>query len=284
MGFDGFKGYERRAVSRMDGEFEKRPVIIEAHERVMKTFEEDSIKPVEFSELYGEDVIARDLAYVSHMKAKFGAGDRAKLASEIMEGIIYDQSERSDWLGPHAHTIKTSEYDDIANGVDLVVEFDEPEKSKKHLALGVDATFGSQNLEKKFLRIKEEIDSGKLANIKYFRSQDGSFMGQLSKVPRVVTGVDQEHLLDLAGTWAQGLNKELGVHPAQRLILAQIAQQLKTYGAYAERTGRHEFVRSYQDAYATIRAISDTKRSIDVTLYKKDKVHAAIIAQLERFK
>ncbi len=247
-------------------------------------FEEDAIRPEEFSGLYGEDVIARDVAAVNKRKESFGAPDRAKFASEIMEGIIYDQSERSDWLGPHAHTIKTSDYDDIMNGVDLVVEFDEPEQSRKHLALGVDATFGSHHLDSKFSRIKSEIDSGELATIKYFRSQSGSFMGRLSHIPRVVTGIDQDHLLDLAGTWEQGLNKELGVHPAQRLVLAQIAQQLKTYAAYAERIGRHQLVRPYQDAYATIRAISDTKRNIDVSAYKEDKVHAAIIAQLENFK
>ena len=284
MGYDGWKGFERRSESRIDQEFEKRPIIQNAHERALTVLHDDDIKLEEFSELYGEDVIKRDLATVERIKAKFSGPDRAKFASEIMEGIIFDQSERSDWLGPHAHTIKTSEFDDIVNGVDLVVEFDELRQARKFLALGVDATFGQRTIEKKYLRIKEEIDSGKLANIKYFRSQSANFMGQLSKVPRVVTGIDQEHLLELAGTWTQGMNKELGTHPAQRLVLAQIAQQLKTFGAYAERTGKTELVRPYQDAYATIRAISDTKRHIDVGPLREDKVHKEIVGQLAIFK
>ncbi len=284
MGFNGFNGFERRSQERLDQAFETRPVIISAHDRVVETFREDAIHPEEFSELYGKDVIERDLATVERIKGKFNAPDRAKFASEIMEGIIYDQSELSDWLGPHAHTIKTSEFDDIVNGVDLVVEFDEPSQSRKHLALGVDATFGSRTIEKKFERIKTEIDSGDLATIKYFRSQSGNFMGQLSQVPRVVTGIDQEHLLDLAGTWNQGLKKELAIHPAQRLVLAQIAQQLKTFSAYAERTGKPQFVRPYQEAYAIVRAVADTKRDIDVSTLKEDKVHKEIVSQLEMFK
>lgn len=268
----------------LDKSFETRPAMISAHERVLKTFEEDAIHPEEFSDLYGREVINHDLASVERIKSNFGPADRAKFASEIMEGIIYDQSERSNWLGPHAHTIKTSEFDDIINGVDLVVEFDEPEMSRRHLALAVDATFGSRNLEKKFSRIKAEIDSGKLGSIKYFRSQNGNYRGELSQVPRVVTGIDQEHLLDLAGIWNQGLNKELAVHPAQRLVLAQIAQQLKTFAAYAERTGKPELIRPYKEAYATIRAVSDTKTNIDVSSLREDKVHKEIVSQLEMFK
>lgn len=284
MGFDGFKGIERRSVDRMDQAFEKRPVIINAHEKALKAFDEDAIHPEEFSELYGADVIARDLAKVESIKQKFAAPDRAKFASEIMEGVIYDQSELSDWLGPHAHTIKTSEYDDIINGVDLVVEFDEPSQARRHLALGVDATFGSRTIEKKFDRIKAEIDAGSLASIKYFRSQNGTFMGRLSQVPRVVTGIDQEHLLDIAGMWTNGKHKELAAHPAQRLVLAQIGQQLRTFSKYAERTGRPEFVRSYDEAYAIVRAVADTKTGIDVSSIKEDKVHKEIIAQLAMFK
>lgn len=279
-----YEGIERRAHQRLDRAFETRPLMINAHDRAMKSFAEDAIHPEEFSDLYGSEVIQRDLATVERLKAKFGAPDRAKFAAEILEGIIYDQSELSDWLGPHAHTIKTSEFDDIVNGVDLVVEFDEPAQSRKHLALGVDATFGTTTIEKKFLRIKEEIDSGNLASIKYFRSQTGNFMGRLSKVPRVVTGVDQEHLLELAGVWTQGLNKELGVHPAQRLILAQIAQQLKTFSAYAERTGQTALVRSYQEAYDIVRAVSLSKQGIDVSAFKEDKVHKEISAHLALFK
>jgi len=109
-------------------------------------------------------------------------------------------------------------------------------------------------------------------------------MGKLSKVPRVVTGVDQEHLLDLAGTWTQGLNKELGAHPAQRLILAQIAQQLKTFASYAEHTGQTALVRPYQEAYDIVRAVSATKLAIDVSAFKEDKVHKEIVAHLALFK
>lgn len=280
----GYEGIERRAQERIDRSFETRPVIISAHEKAMKAFEADTIHPEDFKDLYGEEVIARDLARVESIRAKFAPEDRAKYAAEIMEGILCDQAERSDWLGPHAQTIKTSEYDDFINGVDLVVEFDEPEQARKHLALGVDATFGTRTIEKKFTRIKEEIDAGQLASIKYFRSQNGSFMGRLSRVPRVVTGIDQEHLLDLAAIWNQGENRALAVHPVQRLVLAQIAQQLRTFGDYAERTGKHELVRPFREALTTVREVSQKKTSIDVSSVRDDKVHREITGHLEMFK
>ncbi|HEY1041864.1 MAG TPA: hypothetical protein VGE48_00360 [Candidatus Paceibacterota bacterium] len=278
------EGFGSRSMHRLDRSFETRPAMIEAHAKALSAFEADSIDLEEFRDLYGSEVIDADLAKVARLKSNFAPEDRNKFASEIMEGIIYDQSERSDWLGPYAQTIRASEYDDYVNGIDLVVEFDEPERSRSHLALGVDATFSRTNIEKKLRRVKDEIDSGSLASIKYFRSQNGRFMGRLTNVPRVVTGMEKDRLLELATIWNQDDNKTLAAHPAQRLLLAQIAQQLKVFKGYAERTGKHQFVRPFDETLATIRGVSEKKTSIDVSSVRDDTVHKEIVSCLEMFK
>lgn len=256
----------------------------ESHKRAMEVLKDSTIQLDEFSELYGADVIQRDKAEVERIKKTFEPHDRNKFAADILEGILCKEAELSDWLGPYAQTLKTSEYDDIKNGVDMVVEFNLPQQARSHLALGVDATFGTRTIQKKFERIKREIEEGELARIKYFRSQNGGFMGQLSNIPRVVTGIDREHLLELAGTWNQNRKKELAVHPAQRLVLTQMNEQLRTFRDYAERIGRKDTAQAFAQSRGIILPILREKQSIPLAELENDKVHREILTGLEMFK
>src|SRR5690606_16988956 len=114
--------------------------------------------------------------------------EQVKQLSEITESFLLRGLNEAKWV-PHCGGIKTSEFDDYINGVDLVLEYQRAENPASHIGLGVDVTF-SNNLDKKLTRIKEEIAKGTLASIKYFDSPNSHVRGQLKQVPRGVVGFD----------------------------------------------------------------------------------------------
>lgn len=287
MGFSN--GFENRMARHIDSNasFETNPDVRAAYEKTQKLFRGDAIKPQDFLDLYDKKTIETDLAKVENLKNTVFEVGSNKIAADILEGIIYEQTELSDWFGPYAHTLKTSEFDDIVNGVDLVVEFDEPLRSVSHLALGVDATYGATTIQKKFERIKRDIDQDTLATIKYFQSSDGTFKGRKSQVPRIVLGVERGTVLSLARLWTGGKNKELGSHAVQKLLLKQAKSQLSIFAEYARVRGRHESLRAYTNALMILKALPEkeaviSKESVEA-LYQ-DRVHQEILNQLDLFR
>ncbi|KND47517.1 MAG: hypothetical protein AB199_03745 [Parcubacteria bacterium C7867-004] len=290
MGYNGYNPMENRMARQIDsgGTFETNPTVRLAYEKAQKLFREHAIQPKNFGDLYDQKAIQADLAKVDHLKSNVFETGSGKIAADILEGIVFDQIELSNWFGSHAHTLKTSEFDDIVNGVDLIVEFDEPESRKAHLALGVDATYGADTISKKFGRIKRDIDQDRLATIKYFESGDGRIKGRLTQVPRIVLGVERGTVLSLARAWTEGRKGELAVHPVQELLLKQARSQLTVFAHYARMRGRHESRRSYDEALAIVNGISGEKgltvSSESVREMLADKVHLEILEQLDTFR
>lgn len=289
MSFNG-GGMENRMARHLDSKdsFETNPVVRTAYEKTQRLFKRDAIDPKGFADLYDPKAIQRDLAYVEKLKTTVFETGSGKIAADILEGVVYEQIELANWFGDHAHTIKTSEYDDIANGVDLMVEFDEPEASKSHLALGIDATYGVQGIAKKLDRIRRDIDQGELTRVKYFESSDGSFKGQLSQVPRIILGVERDTVLSLARLWTEGKNKELGAHPIQELLLRQARSQLVTFARYAKTRNRSGIEKSYMNAYQILKAASsEREQSVSaeaIEALSKDRVHQEVLLGLGDFR
>lgn len=194
--------------------------------------------------------VERDKEYVEKMEGIFKEGrtteeEEGRMLAVIFEAIMHEQSELSDWLGPDATTIKPSRYDDIANGVDQLVEFLNEEEAS-YLAMAVDVTFG-EDVVKKFDRIKNEIDSGVLGRVKYFYSENTKKKGFLENVPRVVIGADARTVKELSELWVEGRKKELSQHNIQYQILDEILIQAETFAAYAEKNGKVRVAGAYKD-------------------------------------
>lgn len=257
------------------------PAVRTAHRTAEKMLNNDAVDPRNFITLYGEENVARDLAYVEKREAGF-TRDANEVYAKVLEAVLYDQIELSGWFGPKARTIKTSLFDDIANGSDLILELEK----LSHLSLSVDVTFGTTTEDKKFLEIKEKIDAGTLGKIKYFDSESGG----LSKVPQVVIGVEKDVVIQLARLWMgeHGRNEEdsakLAAHPIQRVILTEILIQLITFKKYAEQTGKESLVPIYQKNINVLEDILRAKPPIAMGELEKDKVFAAIKSSLAMFK
>lgn len=224
---------------------------------------DDPIDMESFSDLY-KDVDA-DLAYVEEIE-KMSARNHANLSdvekivhemAKVFEMIVSQQIESSNWLGETAMTIQASKYDDYRNGVDTIVEFDE-EEGATHLALAIDVTTSGE-LAKKFDRIKDEIDAGRLTRVKYFISEGLDVRGEKSNIPRVVIGADREKIIDLIDKWVKKDNKALSQHVIQAVVLEEIITQLEVFAKYAEEVKQTNAAEAYKKALAILIGIRKEK-------------------------
>jgi len=206
----------------------------------------------DFLKLYNEEKIKKDLAYIEKMEKLFekvnsNEENMAFKKAAIFEYIIYEQSELGEWFGEHALTSKTAKSDDLRHGVDMAIEFEEPDKSFGYLGLAVDVSFGDE-FSKKFERIKSDIDAGKLTQIDYFKSRTGP--KSLKNVPRVVLAVDGKTMNQLIDLWIeqnQESKDSLAKHPVQIQILNEFKLQLKKFEQYARHVKKNDEV---ADIYA----------------------------------
>lgn len=238
--------------------------IDQAYKQAIKKMRREAINPETFRDIYHEGV-DKDNTYVKAMEDKFKQDSTSekeevlKLAT-VFEGIIHENAELSDWLGQNAQTFKTSRFDDIANGVDTIVEFEESETTASHLALAIDVTFSSDT-ERKLADIRDKIKKGELTKIKYFASEHLGMRGELAKVPRVIIGAESKTIKQLAELWIEGdKKKELGVHPIQFQILEEIVEQLETFQNFAERNHQPELAAIFEKRLAFVSKILEEKR------------------------
>jgi hypothetical protein len=234
------------------------------HQKAEEILAPDRINPRGFT-LYDAKIIQGDEEKVNLRKQQFREKNDQQTRdllkySTTLEAIINQRIQLSDWLGSDVDTRKTCEYDDIFNGIDIIAEFKNQERSPSLLGLGVDISF-STDIRKKISRIKHEIEQGTLGEIKYFESETSGFQGRQTNVPRVVIGVDQKRLLDLMAKWYTGKTKELDSHPAQIIFVEEILLQLATYRDYAQKIGQGHLVSRYEEIIKLIEQVKEDKKN-----------------------
>lgn len=157
----------------------------------------------DFADVYSAEELNRDTEYLNRLETQFAdqlnrlppAEKKLKLENNMLasglEAVLFDMCEREEWFGGEVIMAKTSRFDDVANGVDLVAEFAGEDETVERTGLAIDASF-SQDLGGKFARIKQAIDRGKMSEVKYFQSKyDPEFRGRLKNLPRVVIGCER---------------------------------------------------------------------------------------------
>ena len=268
------------------------------YEKSKKLIEGDMISMDDFKGFYDKQVLRKDKNYVREREKNFKerTGDEKmidKLAI-MLEGIFYEQVELSDWMGPNTFTIKTSRFDDIYNGVDCVLEFQEPDSP--YLALAVDLTI-SDDLSGKFKRIKEEIKKGYLARVKYFisdraeisKDQPSAFLGknscycspyqyrgELLNIPRIIIGISRKTVMDLGFLWIENKKKKLAHHWVQFQILDEIIIQLGQFKRFAQKANQGKLVRVYSQIEKVVSKIIDDKNSYLSDPGERDNIFESI--------
>lgn len=221
-----------------------------AHHKAQALRERYEIKPDNFRDLYGDQVVANDLEKLARLEEDFKKTEtptsrESKMLADIMEAIIAEWGEQGEWFGPEAATIKTSRYDDIVNGVDAIVEFAEGDNRASHTGLAIDATY-SDEIGKKIKNIKNRIDQGNLGVVKYFESEHLPLRGELSEIPMVIITANARTVKELAELWVNNNKKALATHWIQFQILEELINECQFFSAYAQRVNQSDIAKRYQ--------------------------------------
>jgi hypothetical protein len=279
-------GHERSPEER----YAHKEVIDKLYDELVPSHKKQAVSPDSFAHIYGGKAVEEDKAYVRELEEKFSRDIstnpekiEAQRRGELFEAIVAEEISSSEWFGHGAEPIVPSRFDDIRNGIDLIVKFEEDNTERTHLALAIDVTKDAQSLRDKFQRIKNSIrENGRLSAVKYF-SEKQKHGGQpnLEHVPRVIVGADAktiaeiaEKLLTLKGLQKRrghqsltkkdserffSLRDELANHPLQFKILNEIRLQLDAFANYAERVGQYEATEIYRQTSGTINEIISAK-------------------------
>lgn len=231
-----------------------------AHRKAVELLNEERIDPKKFKGLYSNKMIEEDINYVEKRQQKFKTDDtpekaESKKYATIFEAIIHDQIDMNGWLGEYATAKKTSWYDDLKNGVDEIIEFDQTEISPSaHLALAVDITF-SKNVSEKIDEIMTHIESGDVGIIKYLLTDN--YRGEMNNVPRAIIGVDMKNLQEIIKLWVDNKKKSLAQHRVKFIILSQIKIQLNSFAKYAHKIGQLVIANSFNRVLKIVENIWD---------------------------
>jgi len=191
---------QREIQAKRDEGLEHKKNLEIAYKKAFDLLNRERINPNEFKGLYGDKILEKHSEYVAQRQQKFETTNtpeqiEAQKYAMVFEAIIHDQIDMNSWLGEHATAQKASWYDDLKNGVDEIIEFEQTEASPNaHLALGVDVTFG-KGIFDKMNDIKMRIDGGNIGVIKYLLTD--TYRGEMKNVPRVVIGADMKNLNEI---------------------------------------------------------------------------------------
>jgi hypothetical protein len=190
-----------------------------------------------WEDLIGADQIEKDLRWVEKEKRSHGDGGIAKERADLLEAVLNNEAEMSNWMGEDAYTFRTFEYDDF-KGVDTVVEW-EPEEGGEPPRLAIDFTTASNpaKVREKFDRIRKDLDKKKdyLAQVKYYFSDAKGEFESIDHAPHVVVGLDKDRMKMLAEDLQGSEKGELGEHPVQLVLFEQMDEQLSSQLMYVAR-------------------------------------------------
>jgi len=271
--------------------FEHREMIDRVHKGVKEKFDQDRIN----LEHFDLNSVTADLAYVKRMEEEFKietdqALAESKKLADILEFLIYFHGEQSSWLGGEdegVETIAPSRFDDIKNGVDVLVDFGEEEGSLPQVAgLGVDATTSNNPdlLFGKLINIKKGIEIGEATEVKYF--EDSNFKGSLKMVPRIIVSADQATVIRLVKFLDQesGGNQALAEDKFQYQLLDQILRQCDLFAKLADKHEQSEIARKYRFFANRLRPVFEQKmkeaQEKGIFEVGGDSAHESLLAEL----
>ena len=204
------------------------------HEALKAETKRPTIHDPEFTAVYSAQEISADQIRVGEIKQQ--QNESRTMRSLILEHAIYLHSESSNWVAGKSgecYTVQTTEYDDKINHTDLVIEW--VENGEVHrLAIDVTTSEMDTKIEEKERQIRDEIKSGNLSLVKYFKSEaQPDQIRKVSGIPRAIIALDRESIQRLCGDLVNKKPKDLAKNPEQLLILEEISQQMSDQIEYS---------------------------------------------------
>jgi hypothetical protein len=150
---------------------------------------------------------------------------------EVLEYLIDSFAEQYDWFGESTFISRTLRYDDWANGVDFVLEYDSGDESLGKIDLVIDCTCGKKEINRKIKNNREMLAAYGGRMVKY---HDSGIPGLDYKGPKLciplVIGIDNERINEFRGHLND--KKFIAESPVQIAFLQEMKAQLEMYLRY----------------------------------------------------
>lgn len=280
---------------------------------IVPRFNDLRIDIEEFEGVYTKEEIQRDRHSVEKKRGNLDPSDPSLQRAQILEALLAEQIELSEWFGEDVLTIIPAEYDDLYHGVDITAEF-QIDRTLKYLGLGIDITSSPGSVAKKIEKVKDHIRDGSLTEMKYFTSERlPDFHGRMANIPNTIIGTDVRTIRELCTLWLtvykakhpdRKLNREeikeikekareaqqkLAQHRIQVLLLTQIRDQLIIYRDYARTytvlDKKDEILEKYDNLIKLVRDTLAKKKlsKADEALNESDDVYRALKKEMNTF-
>ncbi|HYD93041.1 MAG TPA: hypothetical protein VEB18_01115 [Candidatus Paceibacterota bacterium] len=282
----GFRQFENKADRAATG------FIREAHQRALYWRQHRAVNPEKFKSVPPEEA-KRDADYAKRMDQRFAMqnNNEESTIAGVFEVGLWWLTRTKKLLGEQTSAVLPSRFDDIVNGVDLILEILKENEPVSQVGVGIDATFGYDKVHVKLADLGDKVAHGEGAKVKYYLSSDGEERA-LTGVPRVIIGLSVDHARELAQLWRRAESGEqLAItpdkHPLRVLILQQLVTQTGALAALARSQGNEVLADAYATAFKRLNPIYQTalagmtekswKNPKDDTDYRQDPIHQAIV-------
>lgn len=243
-------------------------------ENVLKYSTKMRIQESDFEDVFGPEIVKEDLKLVARVKERFEQQkdnfsliekenvNHGEKIGEALEIIIAEDGERYHWFGADSLLSRSSNYDDLINGADVMVEIlqksenNESHTRPKRIALAIDASSNLDAIPDKIKRNEDKLVNkyGKnIPEMKYHQSAfNPNLKGSLEVIIPVVIGLESKYVHELMSASSvvrsaddaskrspaikdtieenkRKNNKKLELHPAQIIFCQQILTQLNHY-------------------------------------------------------
>lgn len=201
-----------------------------------------------FAEIGDRDKHLDYVASKERTYSKIPEKENAKIFADAIEYLIVSCINHANWIGEQWHAQLAGTYDDLRNGIDIVLEnVGDAMETRKPMGLSLDVTFSGDPvyLSEKFTKHKQlQLDQGKLAQLLYYKPIDANsatitrFQQRPHFIPHCIVGFNFE--------WANGLLKAFGKEENANnisrvyglILMYQIEQQLIAFHEYSIMLGR----------------------------------------------
>lgn len=251
---------------------------------------------------YTEESVNKDKKYVVDKRKKFDeknssnglqnleAKENGFALSEMLQAMVVDRINK-DWLNEFKAEM-TSDYDDLAVGVDAVLKH----KEGQYLGASFDFTITKQEviIEKKLKDNWEySIEKGEVPTVKYFEDPDTHIKRRIT-TPKFIIGGTKEDVEDMARAYLNNDEDSLVNHKFQYMIIEQMYEQLVSaldyFDSHKDNT-RLDFAKEqYEKVYTVVQRIRDRFsregkiNNLDFFEYKKKSPALETIRQFKYLK
>lgn len=165
---------------------------------IARPWKKSAFDPYEFvGKPYPREEVEGDLKKIDEIKKSPDYVHERGSETVALEYVLMDGIKVHGWFGDEVESVrKTSECDDVKNGIDFVVTFYD-EEGGQFVNLGVDATTSADRfvLDRKKEKIFRKLGWGEMAKVKYFEDPDGN--RGAAEMPCVVLALGPGKTLEL---------------------------------------------------------------------------------------